>query len=231
MVHATLIPEWFIEYGILLEAFVFIVTAFVAYYSYKVYKLTKMRNVRFVSVAFVLFAVSFLVLLLTNIFYLLKMHTHMFDYMGNICPTLALYPGIVMHMAIYMLGLVTLAHAIFGGKDHKIYGLFAVVTIIALLAAMNTIIMFNIISTAILLVLAYFTIIKYLKDKGRMHLLFFLFVVLLLLGKIPFLFSANHSTCTVFDHMVVLIAHLLLFGVLLLVMKNGFKKRQARSNI
>ena len=76
MVDSTLMPTWFMNYGILLEALVLIVTLFVAIYSDKIYKLTKMKNVKYVSIAFSLFSVSFLVLLLANLFYILKMQDY-----------------------------------------------------------------------------------------------------------------------------------------------------------
>ena len=227
MVHSSLIPSWFMGYGIFLEFLVLIITLFVAFYSNKMYKLTKMRKIKYISFAFSLFSASFFILLVTNLFFILKMDTHIFDNIGNVCPMLAIYPGFISYLVFYMLGLITLVYAILGGKEYKIYGLFAIVVIVALLAARNTIILFNLISLVILIALAYFTILRYLKGKNKMNLMFFLFVILLLLGKIPFLLSANHESCAVFDQLVILVAHLLLFGVLLAVMKNGFKKRQA----
>ncbi|MGM5484524.1 MAG: hypothetical protein ACQEP1_01480 [Nanobdellota archaeon] len=214
-----ILPDWFLGYGMLLEFIFFLLAAFIAFYSYRVYKITKRKDVKNIFIAFIAFSSSYLIQFLANgVFYI---DNNLMPLETILLKTLPMY----IYFILYMFALVTLAYAVLKPKTSRFYYLFLAVVLIGIFMAQSPVLVFNLFSVLILLYTGAFAFYNYYRGKRKNNLMFVIFIILLFIGKLPFVFSGRICTCSIIQHIMFSFAYVILFTVLFMVMRYGFEKK------
>lgn len=212
--NVHLIPEWFFGAHIVFQLSFMILTAIIGVYAANVYKITKQKQVKLFSVAFILFALH----------YLIQSTLNFFIYFNLISGEKLMQYGTYSHMLIFTLGLIALLSLVLGIKKKSTFSLITITSLVAVFFSTNKLYMFYLLASIFLVYISYFYLKNYLKNKDKTSLISFVAFVFLLFGNIHFLFSVNHETFYAIAHFLELIAYALIIINLKLI-KNVQKKK------
>jgi hypothetical protein len=225
MAHLFLIPDWFFGYNVILEFFFAITALAVALYSFKVYRLSNQEQPRLFGIAFLLFSISYFIQSILNYLIITNAAQAICDCIS--IPSLFLFNaiGIYVHMFFFVIGLVTLAYMTLKTKNITTYVLLLSTLLLSFFVVENKIPWFYMISSLLLVFISLHYLFNFIKNKRTKTLLVFIAFMLLLFGHTHFIFSVNHTLYYVLGHFLELFAYILILINLLLVIKNGKKKK------
>jgi hypothetical protein len=216
------IPNWFFGYDVIFELFFAIITLAVALYAFKVYRLSNQEQPKLFGLAFLSFSISYFVQSILN--YLI-----ITEAAKTICEvvkiqSVALFNAIriYIHMFFFIVGLVTLAYMTLKIKSPKTYLLLLASFLLTFFIVANKIPWFYMASSLLLVFISLFYLFNFLENKQPKTFLVFLF---LLFGHLHFIFSLNHVIYYAMGHFLELLAYILILINLLLILKNGKKKK------
>ena len=226
MVNVFLVPRWFYGYDIFFELIFAIITLIVSYYSYKMYKLTNESQLRLFSISFLFFSAYYFIQSFLNLGILEQINNKaisMFNLMNiNFFNTF----GIFLQAIFFTIGLVTLLYMTLDLDSKKIYLLLLLITLPLLFFSSNGLLLFYLLASILLVFIALFYFKNYTEKKSINSLLVFIAFDFLLFGQIHFIFSVNHAIYYVIGHFLELTAYIMILINLILISKNGQKKRK-----
>nr|MCK4929463.1 hypothetical protein [Nanoarchaeota archaeon] len=219
MVHLPIVPEWFLGYDIILELAFAIITLIVSIYAFKIYKLSGQRQSKFFGIAFLFISIAYFIQSFLNFVILSKLNE-------NICRGLKIASvnflnsiGIYAYIIFFGIGLITLTYMTLRIKSAKIYSLLLIIILLSFLSSSNTLYLFYLLSSVLLIYIFIHYLMNYLKNKQAKTLLVLVAFAFLLFGSIHFIFSVNHGLYYVIGHFLELIAYLFILINLILVVK------------
>jgi len=220
------ITNWFFGIDVIFELFFAITTLAVCLYAFKIYNLSKQGHPKLLAYAFLFFSLSYFIESITNFAIISKLNQ-------NICTILKIksvyalnLTGIYLHILLFTIGLVTLTYMILNIKDKKAYSLLLIISIFFVLSSTNKIYAFYLLSTILLIYISSHYLTNYIRNKQIKTLLVLIAFIFLLLGNAHFMFAVNHVPFYIIGHFLELAAYLLILLNLILVFKNGKKKKQ-----
>ena len=219
MAYLFLVPEWFINFRVIMELLFFVVAGLVSLYSFKIYNLSYQRESRIFGVGFLLISISYLLRAIITIFLFTKLEEGV---RGIALENLNLIGtfGVYIHMIIFTLGLITILYTTFKTKCWQVYSLLAVTDLLLLKLSANKTLSFYMFSTILIFYICVHYAKEYIKYKNGKTALIFIAFVLLLLSTIEPIFSNTYNTYVISD-VIELGAYLLIALSLFLTIKKS----------
>lgn len=225
MAHSFLISNWFFGYDIVLELFFAFITLLVSIYSFKVYKLSKQNHPRLFGLAFLSFSIAYFIQSILNYLILSELNK-------TVCTAIKLQDvgiltnlGMISHMVFFLIGLITLTYMTLKIKSKTTYFILLISSFISFFLVINKIYWFYVFASLLLIFIAGFYFSNFIKHKQGKTFIVFLAFLFLLFGNIHFIFSVNHLLYYEIGHFLELLAYFLVLTNILLVLKNGKKKK------
>jgi len=163
MAHFLMIPDWFIDFSIGMDFLYAIVCGIVAYSAFKVYNLAGEKGIRMFGMGFS--SIAFSCILRAILEYLVFKESGS----GEVnLVNLSLYTiwGIYFYMALFIVGLVTIAYATFGIRSRRVYSLLLVTNLLVFYFCSDKSLIFYVLSSLLLLYIAAHYVLEYWKHKN-----------------------------------------------------------------
>jgi len=225
MINLFSIPEWFFGYDVAFELFFAVITLIVSLYAFKVYKLSNQNQTRLFGFAFLSFSISYFIQSILN-------YTIISEMAQTICNVVKIQSvdtlnllGTSTHIFFFIIGLVTLAYMTLNIESKKTYFLLLASSLLSFFIVANKISWFYVFSSLLLIFISMHYLSNFIKNKKPKTFIVFLAFLFLLFGHIHFIFSINHIISYVIGHFLELVAYILILINLVLVLKNGKKKK------
>jgi hypothetical protein len=220
MTHMYFVPGWFLGYDVVLQFVFALITLIVSYYAFKIYRLIGKEQLKTFSASFLFISLSYLIYSFLNFIFFRELTESAADLMVEfnsvtLLHNISLYASIVF----FILGLVTLTYMTLRIKSRKTYYLLLIMTLVPLLCSLNTLSLFYILSSIMILYIFVYYLVHYLKNRHMRNLLVPVAFALLFFGNIHFLFSINHGLFYVIGYAFSLIAYILILINLIMVVK------------
>lgn len=219
MVNIYLAPRWFFGYDVMLELAFAVITLIVGIYAFKVYKLSGQRQSKLFGIAFLFISVSYFIQSFLNFAIISKLNE-------KICTALKINSvdvlnsiGLYAYMLFFITGLITLVYMTLRFKSVKTYSLSLIIIILSLLFTSNSLHLFYLLSSILLIYIFIHYFLNYLNNKKLNTLLILIAFAFLLFGHIHFIFSVDHGLYYVIGHFLEIIAYTLILINLILVVK------------
>ncbi len=206
MVQFYLIPRWFFGYGLALELIFAAITFAVALYALLIYKYSRIRECKLFSLGFFLLSFSYLSWAAVGI-YLFGQASSGTEILSIDDVTLVASLGVYGHIALFVLGLVTLTYMTLRKKAMKTFTLIASLSYITIIFSTWKIIAFYFVSSLLLFYVVIYYIGEYAKNRKSTSLFVMLAFIFLFLGTADFAFSAAHHVNYVIGHVLHLIGY------------------------
>jgi hypothetical protein len=224
IITSYIIPKWFAGFSIIMEILFGIVSALVSAFAYKIYKISNEKNIRMFSIGFLFIFISYVLRGIINLFIVSQLtgdvRTINLDHLQS-----AALIGVYLHMAFFIIGLITIFYANIKTNKKESYflmlglGLLSVFTYIGYIAA------FHLTAVLLLLFINYHYAKDYIKNKNHRTLLVFMAFILLLLSHAAYLTPDIEIQVYVISHFLELIAYfLILFSLLRAAKIKTFRK-------
>lgn len=210
-----LVPEWFFGFDIALKLVFAAVAFFVALYAYRINYIIKSREIRLWMVSFLLISVSYLVKAYINLFMLSEVKAGLRALTIEGLNTVGLI-GTYAHIILFTAGLITLAYITFKVKSVRIYSLMLALSIAVLVLSPNKAMVFNLLSSLLVLYVCVHYALEYWKTKNRKTLLILIAFIALFWSGIGFAFAPNYYFNYVIGHFLEMVSYLLIAVSLLL---------------
>lgn len=221
MANVFIVPNWFFGYDILIEAIFAIITAFVSFKSYKIYKLCKERVFKIFSLAFLFFALAYIVQLVFNLLILYDLNAKILSTISLSTISNLTFIELYIHGILFITGLLLLVYNSLRITDLKIFFLMFTILLISIFFSINKIFMIYVLSSLLLLYLVLFFGFAYFYNRKSSTLILTIAMSLLFIGVVHFIFAVNHGLFYVWGHFVELLAYGLIAVDLYLVLKHG----------
>ena len=127
--------------------------------------------------------------------------------------------GMLSHIFLFSLGLITLTYMTLNYKSKKTYSLLLLLILLAFLFTTTPLPLFHILSSVLLIYVTIHFFKNYLGTRRLRNLLMLIAFAFLLFGHIHFIFSISHGYYYVIGHFLELIAYILIITNLLLVIR------------
>lgn len=210
MVLVSLSPSWFYGYDIVLELFFAIISIMVTILAFKIYKKTSQKNVTLFGTSFLFIGVSYIIQSFINFLILSKLNE-------NVCivfkvQSVSLFNnlGILVHILFMTIGLCLLVYLTFKQEKIRILLLLILVSVFGIFLSKNILYTFYLFSTLFLIIISWYFISNYLKNKKINTLTIAIAFLFLLFGNFHFLISVNHQLFYALGHVLELIAYILI---------------------
>lgn len=228
MVHLYLMPNWFLGYDVALHLAFAAITLMVSIFAFRIYRLSGQRQPRLFATAFFFVSMAYLFNTLMHFLMLSKLN-------DNVCSAFKLASvvaleliGSYLYMALFGIGLVTLAYMTFRVKSVKAYSLLIIFFFIPFFFTTEPLQLYHFLSSVLLLYVITHYLVNFLSKKKLNALLMLAAFTFLLFGNIHFMFSITEGEgYYVIAHLIELIAYLLILSNLILVQRHEQKKRPA----
>lgn len=208
MPHLYLVPNWFFIYSLIFEVVFVIAASLASYFSFKVYSISKQREAKLFGIGFMFISASYLIWLLINIFMLqdLTEAVHSLDFNEMVLMSVI---QIYTHMALFIIGLLTILYTTFKTDNKRVYSLLIILTILAVAISSNKAVAFYLVASILLLYIVIHYLYNYVKDKNSKSLMVLIAFCLLFLSHVHFIFATN-TLYYVLGHIFELIAYVLI---------------------
>jgi hypothetical protein len=228
MVHLYLVPAWFLGYDIVLQVIFALITLAVGIFALRISKISSQRSVKLFGISFLLISIAYFIKAFLNFMIMSRLNENISLALKVISVNVLNLIALNIHVVLFSIGLITLAYMTFRVKSAKIYTLSLILVLVAIFFAADTLTVYYIISSILLIYIFLHYLINYLNKKKINTLLVMIAFALLLFGNIHFIFSLENSTIYyVIGHFLELSAYTLILINLILVRKNEQKTRQA----
>jgi len=225
MAHIFSVPNWFFGYDAILELFFAVITLAVALYAFKVYKLSNQEQPKLFGLAFLAFSISYFIQSILNYLIITEAAQAVCEVVKIQSVALFNAIGIYIHMFFFIIGLVTLAYMTLKINSPKTYLILLASFLLSFFVVANKIPWFYMVSSLLLVFISLHYLFNFIKNKQTKTFLVFLAFLLLLFGHLHFIFSLNHVIYYAMGHFLELVAYILILINLVLVLKNGKKKK------
>jgi hypothetical protein len=225
MANLFLIPRWFFGYGVAFELIFAIITLAVALYSFKVYKLSNQNQPRLFGIAFLFFSISYFIQSILNYFIISEIAQNISTVMKLQSVTWFNAIGLYVHMFFFIVGLVTLAYMTLKIKSPKTFALLIIMFLLTFFLIDDKIPLFYVMSSLLLIFISIHYLLNFVENRKPRNFLVLVAFLLLLFGNLHFIFAVNHTIYYVIGHFLDLTAYILILVNLLLILKNGKKKK------
>jgi len=223
-----LMPVWFANYNLLIHSVFFVITFLVYLLAFKVYKLTQYRQSRLFATAFFFISLAFLLETILNALMVFKISQNISLVSKIMSINLINLAIINVHLILCTIGLVTLAYMTLKVKSAKTYILILILSLLFLFLVPNVIYFYYILTFTLLIFICLHYFNNYLNKKKINSLLVLIAFLLLAAVNIPILFlGLNREAFYVVDHVVELLAYVLILVNLILVRRHEQKTRPA----
>ncbi len=223
MAYLFLVPEWFINFRVIMEIIFFAVAGLVALYSFNIYRLSCQRESKLFGIGFSLISISYLLRAIITIF--------LFKQLGEGVRGITLETlnfigilGVYAYMVLFTIGLITILYITFKTKNWQIYTLLVVADILILRLSANKTLSFYLFSTILIFFICMHYAKEYIKYNNGKTALVFIAFFLLLASTIEPLFSNTYNTYVISDIME-LGAYLLIAASLFLTVRKSLRSR------
>jgi len=200
MAYLFLVPEWFINFRIIIELLFFIVAGLVSLYSFKIYNLSYQRKSKIFGIGFLLISISYLIRAIITIFLFTRLEEGV---RGVALENLTVIGtlGVYIHMILFTLGLITILYTTFKTKCWQVYSLIAIIDLLLLKLSANKTISFYAFSAILIFYICIHYTKEYIKYKNGKTALIFIAFILLLLSTIKPILSNTYNTYVISDIM------------------------------
>lgn len=217
------VPHWFSSSGILLELVFALVTLLIAVYSYKVYKIARQRYTFLFGAAFFSIGIAYFVQATLN--FMIHRSINSIDIFSMAlppahCPTFPLSVlAVSLHMFFMIAGLALLAYVSLKERNYNIFALFILLSFIAILFAIHTVLVFYLIASIFLAFIMFQHYKRLGTHKSLNTYLLFVGFGLLFVGNLQLTISMFLGLFYILGHITVFIGYLLLLANLLRVVR------------
>ena len=219
MVHISLIPDWFFNYGLIFEFAFAIITLAVSLYSFRVYRLSEQKKSRTFGIAFLFISISYFIQSFINLAIINELNNKVLSII-EFRNLIALdNMAIFLHMIFFIFGLVTLIYMILGGKNRLMYLISLIVSSMFLFASANKIFFFYIFSSLLLIFILSHYFNNHIKNKNNKTLFTLIAFSFLLIGHLSFIFLFHNTIYYVIGNSLEFIAYALILINLLRVIR------------
>jgi len=210
MVLVSFSPSWFYGYDVALELFFAVISLIVAGLAFRIYKKTSQRNISLFGISFLFIGVSYLIQSVINYLMLSKLNE-------NICRAIKIQSvagfnnmGLLVHVLFMTIGLSILVYLTCKQEKLRMLFLLILISLGGIFLSRNLLYTFYLFSTIFLILISWYFISNYLKNKKSQTLLIAIAFLFLLFGNFHFLVSVNHQLFYVLGHILELIAYILI---------------------
>jgi hypothetical protein len=222
MTHLYLVPNWFFGFDIGLEILFGIITLAVALSAWRIYKISEEKSMKNFGTGFLFVALSYIAWAIVNLSLFFQVHQGPmgippmdFVIIGSL--------GIYAHMLLLAIGLITLVYATLGSSSLKTYYLMLGLGLVAVVASLDKIATFRIISVFLISYIVYHFFLQWREHKNKNLFYTFIAFTLLLLSNLDFAFFGNYYSSYVIGHFLEFFAYLIILKNLITI--NFAKKR------
>jgi hypothetical protein len=220
MSNFYLVPEWFFELGIGLEILFAVVSFIVSWYAFKLYKLSEQREIRLFSISFALISLSYVIKSILMLFVLSNVESGMRALNIGKLQMIGIV-SVYAHIALFTLGIVTLAYMTLKKENCKAYLLLVSLTFFGIILGKDHLYAFSVISSVILLYITLNYLFEYLHNKNNKTLLIFTAFAFLFISGAGFALAPSYYLNFVFGHLIELASYLLIILSLILTIRRG----------
>ncbi len=231
MAYYGLIPNWFYGVDSLFEVFSLVVALLIALFSYRVYQHTKQRNQFYFSVAFLTLGFSYLFKVVSNIMVyrevpetvelgIVSVQSFLLEQVAwSVTLKTIMYP---LYKLLFLMALTLLLLSVAGAMKRRYYPMYFYFIFVSAVSSIHEDIVFYIISTVLLGLIAFYYYLNFLKNKTRnkrwvMYSFFILAFSGLMIALIEF-----SGWLYVLGEFLQLVAYLILLMVFIgIIKKNG----------
>jgi hypothetical protein len=214
-----LASAWIFVYDVVLELLFAIVTLVVSLLAFKVYRVTSQKQVFYLAWGFLFVSLSNIFRSIINFLIITEINQDV-SVMVKVQSIVTFNNmGIFLHLFFMILGLSLFAFMTFRTKDIRLLILITGLSLMAVFFSVNPLHNFHYVSSLLLIIISYYFIKNYLRNKKTMTLLVAIAFLFLLFGNIHFLFSVNHEVFYVIGHMLELVAYGLVLTNFFMVLK------------
>lgn len=226
MVHLYLMPGWFLGYDVALHLAFAAITLIVSIFAFRIYRLSGQRQPRLFATAFFFVSMAYLFNTILHFLMLSKLN-------DNVCSAFKLASvaaleliGTYFYIALFGIGLITLAYMTLGVKSSKAYSLLIMFFFTPFFFTIEPLHLYHLLSSVLLIYVIIHYLVNFLSKKKTNALLMLAAFAFLLFGNIHFLLSITESEgYYVIAHLLELIAYLLILSNLMMVQRHEQKKR------
>ena len=229
-------PDWFLGKDVLIDAFSFLILLTLFIFAYKSYKLSKNKNSLYLGIGFLLIAFGELSTILTKL--VLYYDTTFTQTVGQMIVTYHIVRstdilfniGFFLHKLFTLLGLYALYRVAAKERPSKeiLLGLYFLLALSIFGSMFYYVFHLTTLIILILIICAYYNIYK--KNKLLNTKILIIAFVLLALSHSTFLFSRLPSLYVV-GQIIQLISYVIFLSLIIVIWKNGKKKKQNKHNI
>ncbi|RJQ16946.1 hypothetical protein C4573_02695 [Candidatus Woesearchaeota archaeon] len=229
-------PLWFQGFDIALEIIFAVITIAVSIIAFKLYRLTSERRIKLLATSFLLMALAYVVLFITNIATLVTVVKAPVIFWESLQKLIILNNvGVYLYIVLFLAGLTAILYMTLNVYQTRIYWLLLLPLLIALVFILNKLFLFYIFSSLILIFIVWYYFKCFRVNRHTSNTIIFVAFFFLFLGRVHFIFSINNALFYVLGHFLELIAYLLILFNLLIAMKKGVnhesEKRKTTSHL
>ena len=217
-----LVPIWFYHFGILINILFTLVAGAVAFYCHKIYSLSCQEETKLFGIGFLLIAMSNL----AKVILFISSFSHINSEFGGILVENLGNLGLFLtysHLALFTMGLVTLAYATLSISYIRVYVLLIASSLIPIFLSTNKIRSFLILSSIFLFFIVFHYGREYIRNKNGKTALIFIGFVLLFLSKFEVSISSFYLNYLI-EQISELVAYAFIASSLFLLFKTGRKR-------
>src|SRR3989344_8818421 len=210
-----LIPEWFFNFGILLEFLFFVLSGVVAYYSFKVYNVSHVEEVKMFGLAFSFISISYFIKGLVN--YLLSEISS-----GNRIISLAgLYSlnswGIFLFISLFSLGLICLTFITFKTNNYRLLSMMTIIGLLFVWLSNDLYLSFSILTSVLTAFIVFHYFHEFKEKKNKRTRLVLIAFLMLFLSSLGFIIPGTYFSNFVAGHLLELACYVLILIALIKV--------------
>lgn len=206
--HETyLIPNWFYGFDIGMEILFAIITLCVSAISFRIYSMTQERKIKLFGIAFLLIGISYIIWAGINFWFTQLIGDEIRELSVQSIANIGLF-GLYGYIILFTSGLVNLVSTTCNSYKGRSYYLIFGLSLLVIIASINKLVTFRIVSTFLLFFVAYHYFEEYLNNKNRKTFYVMLAFTFLLISNIDFIFLYYSYKIYVIGHILELAAYL-----------------------
>jgi hypothetical protein len=207
---------WFATYELALVAIAVFVSFAVAIVAFQIHRLTEKREPKLFGVAFLLFGISYLIELATNLSEYLHYKPDLIN-PDALCNNAIHFFGIQFHLAFFVAGLVTIIYLTFKVTRRAAYWFLLALAMIAIFLGSDNLQYIYLIPVALLVYISGYYANNFVRNKQGPHLLVCIAFFMFLAGSISYIFEKVDLVWFIVGHVLELLAMLLILVNLLIM--------------
>jgi len=231
MVHFYLVPNWFLGYDVILQILFAVVTLVVSVYAFRISRMSNQRSARLFATSFFFIAMAYILKAVFNFLIISSLNENISLALKIASVNTINLIALNFHIILFTIGLITLLYMTFRVKSARVYTFLLITALMFMFLAANPVFSYHVFSSLLLLYILIHYLSHYIQRRRINNLFMMIAFFFLLLSNVQFMFSINNSAIAyVVAHCLEFLAYLLVLVNLVMVQKNGEKKRQASNS-